>query len=116
MDYTCAIVEEEPLAEAIVRKYIGRTSFLELRWVSSSPEDALKLEAADLLFTELFPSLMDTDSAFFRLVDSYENVIVTSVYPEETWDLSREPVAFLAKPVSFTAFTEALEAFLAKKA
>lgn len=115
MDYTCAIVEAEPLAETILRKYIGRTGFLELRWVSSSAEEALQQETVDLLFTELFPSLIDTESVFLSLVEAHENIIVTSVYPEEAWGLSRDPVAFLAKPVSFTAFTEAVEAFLEKK-
>ena len=115
MDYRCAIVEEEPLAEAALKKYVSRATFLELRWTASSVEEALPQNAVELLFVAMTTVPSEPDSAFLRLIALHQNVVVTSVYPEDVWDLPSNVVAFLTKPVSFDAFTRAIEAFLQRE-
>lgn len=115
MKYTCAIVEAEPLAEATLRRYIARTDFLDLIWTAVSAEEAEGKANVDLLVIALTTSSIEPDSALAALFAVHEQVIITSVYPQEKAIVSLNPVAFLTKPISFDAFAEALSAFLIRK-
>ena len=115
MHYTCAIVEKEPLAEATLKKYISRTSFLDLVWTASSAEEALTKEVVDLLLVAATTASVMQDRSFKDLLAAHEQVIITSVYPRETKNKLPNLVAFLTKPISFDAFIEAIERFLERK-
>ena len=112
MNYTCAIVEEEPTARATLEKYVDRTSFLELQWTAASAEEAEGLVTVDLLWVALRTVAIAPNSALMRLLAAHESVILTSVYPPEPEVAQLNPIAFLAKPVSFDAFAVALEKLL----
>ena len=116
MNYTCAIIEEEPLAEATLKRYISRTDFLDLVWTASSAEEAKAKEVVDLLLVAMTTTSIEKDNTLRDLLDAHEHVIITSIYPQEVGRISPNLVAFLTKPVSFNAFIEALERFLERKA
>ena len=115
MNYTCAIVEQEPLAETTLKRYIGRTGFLDLVWSVSSVEEASTQEVVDLLLIAMDMLSDASDRDFIHLVASHKHVIITSIYPPNSEDALSSLVAYLTKPISFDAFTEAMEKFLEKK-
>ena len=114
MDYTCGIVEADPLAEAVLRRYITRISFLETQWIHSFPGDALKEDAVNLLFVELREVPVRSDSPFLRLVGNAQSVVVTSTYSEGVWLPPSNVIASLTKPFSFDTFVHSIELFLEK--
>ena len=116
MNYTCAIIEEEPLAEATLRRYISRTDFLDLVWTASSAEEAKAKEVVDLLLVAMTTTSLKQDDALRDLITAHEHVIITSIYPQEAESILPNLVAFLTKPISFNAFIKALEIFLERKA
>ena len=116
MNYTCAIVEKEPLAEATLRRYIARTGFLDLVWTASSVEEASTQEVVDLLLIATDTPSAAQDDDFMRLISSHKQVIVIFTYPQEAEDTLPNLVTFLTKPISFDAFAEAMAKFLEKKA
>ena len=115
MNYTCAIIEKEPLAEATLKRYISRIGFLDLVWTASSAEEA-KQEVVDLLLVGMTTTSLKQDDALRDLITAHEHVIITSIYPQEAESILPNLVAFLTKPISFNAFIKALEIFLERKA
>ena len=114
MDYTCGIVEVDPLAETILRKYIERISFLEISWVHSFPEHALSEEPVDLLFANLREISVPADDSFLHLTQRNQRVVVMSTYSKEVWRPLPNVIAYLEKPFSFETFVQTLELFLEK--
>jgi response regulator of citrate/malate metabolism len=115
MTYTCAIVEDEPLAEKMLRKYVSRVSFLEVSWSCTYAEEAVRLleqTEVDILFLDLQDALINPDSSFWHLVTHHKHVVVTSPYPAEALDVPLPVMAFLHKPIPFVHFITALEKFL----
>ncbi len=115
MIYTCAIVENEPLAERMLRKYVSRVSFLELAWTCTYAEEAIMLmqkEKVDILFLDLQDALIKPNSSFWYLITLHDHVIVTSPYPAEALGVQLPVMAFLHKPIPFAHFITALESFL----
>ncbi|WP_188769323.1 hypothetical protein [Emticicia aquatilis] len=43
MIYCCGIVEDEPLAELMLKRYLKRFPFIEIAWECSYAEDAVDL-------------------------------------------------------------------------
>lgn len=41
--YFCGIVEDEPLAESILKRYLKRFSFIEIAWECSYAEEVVEL-------------------------------------------------------------------------
>jgi response regulator of citrate/malate metabolism len=116
MIYTCGIVEDEPLAEKMLRKYIDRVSFLEVLWTCTYAKEAVDLmqqQPADILFLALQEVPIAANSSFLYLVKQYDQVIITSPYPLEAVGLELSPLAFLNKPIAFEHFLDAIERFLA---
>lgn len=114
MDYTCGIVEADPLAEAVLRRYIDRISFLEVRWIHSFPGDALKEGTVNLLFVELREVPVHENSPFLQLVNHAQSVVVTSTYLNDVWLPPPNVIASLTKPFSFDTFAQSIELFLEK--
>lgn len=116
MIYTCGIVEDEPLAEKMLRKYIGRMSFFRLAWSCAFAEEAVPLlqkQPVDLLFLDVQEAPLRRGTALFDVIKKFEcNIVVTSPYPREAVASNLGVVAFLTKPVSFDRFLEATETFL----
>lgn len=116
MTYTCGIVEDEPLAERMLRRYIRRISFLEIAWQCAFAEQAVDLmhrHPVDLLFLNLQALPVRPDSAFMLLVNTCKNmVVVVSGYSAEMVNVSLNVIAFLSKPFTFEQLLDTLEAFL----
>lgn len=116
MIYTCALVEDEPLAEMMLRKYISRISFLELVWTCTYAQEAVGLmqkHKVDIIFLDLQSIPVRADSSFSYLVNHGNRVIVTSPYPAEAIGTQLPVIAFLHKPIAFEHFLEAIERLLA---
>lgn len=116
MMYCCGIVEDEPLAERMLRRYLKRFPFIEIAWECSYAEEAIDLiekKNVDLLILDLQNVPILPDSAFFSLIAHQKCIIVTSVYPIQMLGISLNTIAFLDKPFTIESFTNAIEKFVA---
>jgi DNA-binding LytR/AlgR family response regulator len=115
--YKCIIVEDEPLAQNVLRKYIGDHPTLELMGICN---DALEAQTTlsqgniDLVFLDInLPKLSGTN--FIRTLVRAPLVIFTTAYPEfavEGFELNA--VDYLLKPFSFERFLKAVNKAIEK--
>ena len=115
--YKCIIVEDEPLAQNVLKKYIGEHPSLELMAICN---DAMETQAiltkqnADLLFLDInLPKLSGIN--FIKTLIRPPLVIFTTAYPEfavEGFELNA--VDYLLKPFSFERFLKAINKALEK--
>lgn len=108
----CLIVDDEPPARELIRRYIGQVSSLELIGECANAIDAfsfLQQHKTDLIFLDIqMPQLAGTD--FIKSLTSAPKVIFTTAYAEyalEGYEL--DAVDFLMKPVSFDRFLKAIQ-------
>lgn len=114
----CGIVEDEPLAEKVLRKYINAVSFLDISWTCNYAEEAVELiksKEIHLLFLDLQEIPIKVDSAFLHLTKNFKHTIVLSAYSQNMLDVKLDVLGFLNKPVSFESFVEVIEIFLLKQ-
>src|ERR1700744_3045110 len=112
MNINCIIVDDEPIARDILKKYIEQVPYLTL---VASCEDAfeameiLKTKEVELIILDInMPRL--TGFEMLRSLKKYPAVIITSAYPEyavEGFELS--VTDYLLKPFSFPRFVQATE-------
>jgi DNA-binding LytR/AlgR family response regulator len=117
----CLIVDDEPLAHAVLSDYITKVSFLELVGATNSPIDALtqvQQGEIDVVFLDIqMPEL--TGMQFIRLLQrspkaSHCRVILTTAYSEYALDgYEHDVVDYLLKPISFERFYRAVQKVLA---
>lgn len=104
----CFIVEDEPDARAVLKKYIGRVPFLELIGESGDPISALfqvSETKPDLLFLDVeMPDM--TGFEFIRSLNGHKpRVILVTAYPGYALEgYDHEVVDYLLKPVPFDRF------------
>jgi DNA-binding LytR/AlgR family response regulator len=113
----CLIVDDEPLAHAILSDYITKVPFLELAGVTTSPIDALtrvQRGEVDLVFLDIqMPEL--TGMQFMNLVrrgvvGAHCRIILTTAYSEYALEgYEHDVVDYLLKPVSFERFYRAVQ-------
>lgn len=113
----CLIVDDEPLAHAILSDYIRKVPFLELVGATTSPIDALtqvQRGAVDLVFLDIqMPEL--TGMQFLKLVEravseSRCRVILTTAYSTYALEgYEHNVVDYLLKPISFERFYKAVQ-------
>ena len=113
----CLIVDDEPLAHAILSDYIRKVPFLELVGATTSPIDALtrvQRGEVDLVFLDIqMPEL--TGMQFLKLVESVVSshkcrVILTTAYSTYALEgYEHNVVDYLLKPVSFERFYKAVQ-------
>ncbi len=111
---TCLIVEDQPPAQRILRKYIADRGNLDLRGVYPDALAAARhlrsaAQPLDLLFLDInLPKLSGLD--FLRSLSTPPAVILTTAYPDyalEGYELN--VVDYLLKPFSFARFVQAVE-------
>lgn len=109
--YKCIIVEDEPLAQNVLKKYIGEHPTLELIAVCNDALEAqpiLNQQDIDLLFLDInLPKLSGIN--FIKTLLRPPLVIFTTAYPEfavEGFELNA--VDYLLKPFSFERFLKAV--------
>ena len=113
----CMIIEDEPLAQNILKKYIGEVSSLELVAVCSNAleaQETIQLQNIHLLFLDInLPKLSGIN--FLRTLPAPPLVIFTTAYPEfavEGFEL--DAIDYLVKPFSFERFLKAANKALNK--
>jgi Response regulator of the LytR/AlgR family len=111
MNVRCLIVDDEPLAQRVVEKYIDQMPLLTLEGKCSCAMDAIPFLAnggVDLVFLDInMPTLTGVD--FLRSLRNPPLVIITTAYPEyaiEGFEL--DVVDYLLKPIPFDRFFKAV--------
>ena len=109
--YKCIIIEDEPLAQNILKRYIADHPSLELAAVCNDAMEAqtkLTRQTIDLLFLDInLPKLSGIN--FIKTLLHPPLIIFTTAYPEyavEGFELNA--VDYLLKPFSFERFTKAV--------
>ncbi len=115
--YKCIVVDDEPLAQNVLKKYIDEHPALEITAVCS---DAMQAQAAlihnpvHIIFLDInLPKL--SGITFFKTLANPPLVILTTAYPEfavEGFEL--DALDYLLKPFSFERFLKAVNKALEK--
>src|SRR5215471_17072916 len=108
----CLAIDDEPLAIALLEKFIRRVPFLELVNTSTNPMEALvglNTNPVDLIFLDIqMPQLNGVQ--FMQLLQNRAMVIITSAYQEYAIEgFEHNVVDYLLKPISFERFYKAVE-------
>lgn len=115
--YRCLVVEDEPLAQNVLKKFIAGHPLLELAAVCADAIEAqqwLAREQADIVFLDInLPRLSGT--SFLKSLSRPPLVIFTTAYPEFAVDgFELDAVDYLVKPFSFERFLRAVNKALEK--
>lgn len=112
MNITCLIVDDEPLARNLLKEYVSKLHYLDLKGMCSNALEAmefLRQQPVDLLFLDIqMPDL--TGISFLKALQKKPMVIFTTAYSEyalESYDL--DVVDYLLKPITFERFLRAVE-------
>lgn len=115
---TCMIVEDEPVSQELLVRYISDVRELQLAATCSNALEAgeiLRKQPVDLLFLDInMPKVSGT--AFYSSLLNPPPVIFTTAYPEfavNGFDLNA--VDYLVKPFGFDRFSKAVNKFLQLK-
>jgi len=108
---SCIIVEDEPPAIAVLKKYAEKTAELDIQGIFQNPLDALQVlrsKQVDLLFLDInLPDLSGIE--LLKSLSDPPKVIFTTAYSQfalEGFEL--EVTDFLLKPFSFDRFVKAI--------
>lgn len=108
----CVIVDDEPPAIRLLKKYIEKVSFLELVTTTTNPLEALQIlekENVDLVFLDIqMPNL--TGIQLSKIIKKHIKIIFTTAYPQfalESYDLNATD--YLLKPFEFERFYKAIK-------
>lgn len=109
--YSCLIVEDEPLAAEVLQDYIWQVPFLELKGICSDAIfaiETLQKEKIDLIFLDIhLPKLKGLD--FLKTLKNPPHIIITSAYHEYALQgYEHNVVDYLLKPVEFSRFLMAV--------
>ena len=115
--YKCIIIEDEPLAQNVLKKYIGENPSLELVAICNDALEAQSVliqENIDLIFLDInLPKLSGIN--FIKTLVHSPLIIFTTAYPEfavEGFELNA--IDYLLKPFSFERFLKAVNKALEK--
>jgi DNA-binding LytR/AlgR family response regulator len=111
MKLNCLIVEDEPIAQDILRSYIDKVDFLHVSGQLNNAIDAigfLKQQRVDLLFLDIkMPQMTGLD--FLKTLTHRPRVIITSAYRYYATDaFELDVVDYLLKPYPFERFVKAI--------
>jgi len=111
MKINCIVVDDEPLSQNILKKYIGETPGLELIAVCSNAfeaNDVLHAGQVQLIFLDInMPGL--SGIRFIRTLVEPPLVIFTTAYPEYAVEgFEVDAVDFLLKPFSYERYLKAV--------
>ncbi|HWB27564.1 MAG TPA: response regulator transcription factor [Chitinophagaceae bacterium] len=112
MILNCIIVDDEPIARDILRRYIMQLPYLKLVAECSNATEAMQFitsHPADVVILDInMPGLGGLD--MLRTLHKYPAVIITSAYAQYALDGFELSVTdYLLKPVSFSRFVKAVE-------
>jgi DNA-binding LytR/AlgR family response regulator len=111
MKLTCLVVDDEQLARELLKEYIAKVPFLELKGLLRNPvevAEVLDKEHVDILFLDIqMPDLTGID--LLKTLTHKPVVIFTTAYSEyaiESYEL--DVLDYLVKPFSFERFMKAV--------
>jgi DNA-binding LytR/AlgR family response regulator len=109
--FTCIIVDDEPPAIRLLKKYVAKVSFLELITSTTKPLEALRIiekSTIDLVFLDIqMPELSGIQLS--KIINNKTKIIFTTAYPQfalESYELAA--VDYLLKPFEFDRFYKAV--------
>jgi DNA-binding LytR/AlgR family response regulator len=112
---SCLLVDDEPPALEILKKYVDAVAALELTATANNAIEALNIlqtKSVDLIFLDIqMPQLLGTD--LLRTLKRAPRVIFTTAHRKfaiESYDL--DAVDYLLKPISFERFLKAVNKVL----
>ena len=108
---TCIIVEDQPPAQRILKKYIQDIGLLELKGVFTDALSAmsfLESEIVDIMFLDIhLPKLSGVQ--MIKILDRKPNIILTTAFSDYAIDgYELDVVDYLLKPFSFERFVKAV--------
>lgn len=109
---TCIIVEDQPPAQRILKKYITDIGLFELKGVFADAIAAMQFlesEMVDLMFLDIhLPKLSGVQ--LIKILDRKPQIILTTAFPDYALDGYELDVAdYLLKPFSFERFVKAVK-------
>jgi DNA-binding LytR/AlgR family response regulator len=111
----CLLVDDEPLAIALLEKHVAQLDFLEL--AGSCPNalkalEVLKKTDIDLMFLDInMPAINGID--FLKTLRNPPKVIITTAYREYALDgYDLDIIDYLLKPITFDRFFKAISRYL----
>ncbi|HEX3165957.1 MAG TPA: LytTR family DNA-binding domain-containing protein [Chitinophagaceae bacterium] len=114
----CLVVDDEPMARDVLRRYIEKIPTLQLIGECSNAIDALLFlqnNKVDLIFLDIrMPELLGTE--FVESLQNPPKIIFTTAFKEYALDgFELEAVDYLLKPVRFERFLRAVNKAFPKK-
>ena len=115
MKYQCLIVDDEPVAQQILEKYINQIEALHLVTKCSNAFEAMNIlhqERVDILFLDIkMPTLSGLE--MLKTIQNQPKVILTTAFSEfavESYEY--DVVDYLLKPISFERFLKTVNKIL----
>ncbi|KMQ64599.1 chemotaxis protein CheY [Chryseobacterium angstadtii] len=114
----CIIIDDEPLAAALLEKHISKIDRLQLAGKAENAMDAYQLlqtKSVDLMFLDIqMPHLSGID--FLKSLSQKPATIFTTAYRDFALDgFELEAVDYLLKPITFERFFKSVERILRHK-
>ena len=112
MNLNCVIIDDEPLAQELLKSYVEKTPFLNLTGVYSNAVQAMKdminRKEVHLIFLDIqMPGLNGLE--FSKLVDAETRIVFTTAFEQYALDSYKaNALDYLLKPVSYTDFMQAV--------
>nr|WP_293301470.1 LytTR family DNA-binding domain-containing protein [Allomuricauda sp.] len=108
---TCVIIEDQPLAQRMLHKYISQSGHIMLKATFTDPiraADFLKTQSIDLIFLDIhLPKMSGLD--FLRSNPNHPKVILTTAFPEYALESYQfNVVDYLLKPFTYDRFMQAI--------
>lgn len=111
MNLTCAIIDDEPLAVNLLKSYVMKTPFLELKGTFGSALSALSelsLHSVDLLFLDIqMPELSGMELS--SMLEGDTRIIFTTAFQQYALDSYKvNALDYLLKPISYPDFLKSV--------
>lgn len=119
MKIKCLVIDDEPSAQLVLKKFIADVGFLELIGVCNNAVDAInelkQNPNIDLLFLDVnMPKI--SGLTFYKSLQNPPEVIFTTAYPQYAVDgFEVNAIDYLLKPFSFNRFFAAVNKVVEKK-
>ena len=119
MNYTCLIVDDEPMARKLMEQYVAKVPYLQPLPSCASPLAAIEVlqqNAVDILFLDInMPEI--TGLTLLKILKKKPLVVLTTAYSEYALESYELDVAdYLLKPITLERFLKSVEKITARLA